>query len=69
MISATADETKVPNSAGAAPKCPPLTSQSLVVTIDRPSLANAGQAAAKMATAIATTSAGTTNAQRAVRNS
>src|SRR3954453_5833461 len=67
MISAIADETSVPNNAGAAPKCPAATSQSLEVTIEKPSLENAGQAAAKIATAIATTRAGTTSAQAAMR--
>ena len=67
MISATADETRVPKTAGAAPKCPFATSQSLEVTMDSPSLENAGQAAAKIATAMATTSAGITIAQPAVR--
>src|SRR5881396_2127245 len=67
MISATADETRVPNTAGPAPKWPLATSQSLVVTMEKPSLENAGHAAAKIATAIATTSAGITIAQAAVR--
>ncbi len=69
MIKATAEETSVPYSAGAAPKWPALTSQSLVVTIDSPSLEKAGHAATKIASAIATTSAGTTNAHAAVRTS
>src|SRR3954469_13786250 len=64
---ATIDDTTVPNRAGAAPKWPPATSQSLDVTIESPSLANAGQAAEKMEIAIAITSAGTTSAQMVVR--
>jgi hypothetical protein len=66
MTNATADETIVPNSAGAAPNLPAPTSQSLDVTIDAPSPESAGHAAAKIATAIATTRAGTTNAHAVV---
>src|SRR5436305_9198732 len=66
ITSATAEDTSVPKSAGAAPKCPLATSQSLAVRIDKPSFANAGHAAANMAIAIATTIAGTTSAQPAV---
>ena len=69
MMRATVDETRVPNSAGAAPKWPPATSQLLVVIIDSPSLAKAGHAATKRANAIAKTSAGMTVAQAVVRAS
>jgi hypothetical protein len=68
-MSATADETIVPKIAGAAPNLPALTSQSLDVTIDSPSFENAGQAPAKIAMAIANTSAGTTRAQAVVTTS
>jgi len=66
MMRASADETSVPKIAGAAPNLPALTSQSLDVTIDRPSFEKAGQAPAKIAIAIAITSAGTTSAQAVV---
>lgn len=66
MMSATADETSVPKIAGAAPNFPAPTSQSLEVTIEKPSFAKAGHAAAKIAIAIAMTIAGTTNAQAVV---
>jgi hypothetical protein len=66
MIKATVEETSVPKIAGAAPNFPALTSQSLEVTMDSPSFAKAGHAAAKTAIAIAITSAGTTNAQAVV---
>ena len=69
ITNATAEETRVPNKAGAAPNEPPATSQLLDVTMDNPSLANAGQAAAKIATAIDITSAGTTSAHATVMSS
>src|SRR6476619_7515524 len=69
ITSATADDTRVPKSAGAAPNLPAPTSQWLELTMEESSFANAGHAAAKIATAIATTSAGTIRAQAAVRTS
>src|SRR3954465_7028141 len=66
ITKARREETSVPKIAGAAQKWPPPTSQSLEVTMESPSLESAGHAAAKIATAMAITSAGTTRAQMVV---
>ncbi|HMI45765.1 MAG TPA: hypothetical protein VK491_06340 [Gemmatimonadaceae bacterium] len=69
MINATTEDTRVPKIAGAAPNFPALTSQSLELTIDNHTFAKAGQAAAKIAIAIAITSAGTISAHAVVTTS